>query len=93
MRPMQHSRFYFEEITIDNLHQGYLTGEFTVSEVVQAYLGRIEAVDHDPNGPALHSVITLNSEALDIAASMDAQLMQAKEGKLPPFWCSRIIKR
>ena len=75
-----------EEITIDKLHQGYLTGEFTVSEVVQAYLGRIEAIDHDPSGPALNSVITLNSEALDIATSMDAQLMQAKEGMLPPLF-------
>lgn len=75
-----------EEITIEELHQGYIGREFTVSEVVQAYLGRIEAVDQDPRGPALNSIITLNSEALDIAASMDDQLVQFTEGSLPPLF-------
>jgi amidase len=75
-----------EEITIEELQEGYIGREFTVSEVVQAYLGRIEAVDQDPSGPALNSVITLNSEALDISASMDAQLVQFTEGSLPPLF-------
>lgn len=72
-----------EEITIEELQQGYLSGEFSVLEVVQAYLGRIEAIDLDPNGPELNSVITINSEAIDIAASMDTQLLQSAEGVLP----------
>ena len=75
-----------EEITIEELQQGYLSGEFSVREVVQAYLGRIEAIDLDPNGPELNSVITINSEAIDIATAMDTQLLQSAKDVLPPLF-------
>ncbi len=58
--------FPYMEIDIATLQQGYLDGDFTITEVVSAYLGRIEAIDR--NGPSLSSIITVNPDALDIAA-------------------------
>ena len=52
-----------EEITIDQIQLGYQNGEFTIVELVQAYLDRIEAIDI--NGPALNSIIELNPDALE----------------------------
>ena len=52
-------------------------GDFTVTEVVQAYLDRIDAIDD--NGPMLNAVIQVNPDALTIAAQLDQEL---KEGKL-----------
>ena len=69
--------FRFEEYTIDQLQQGYRNGDFTVTEVVQAYLDRIEAVDD--SGPMLNAVIQVNPDALTIAAELDREM---KEGKL-----------
>jgi amidase len=68
--------FRFEEFTIEQLQQGYANGDFTVTEVVQAYLDRIEAIDDA--GPMLNAVIQVNPDAMAIAAQLDAEL---KEGK------------
>ncbi len=69
--------FIFEEITIDRLQQGYKNGDFTIRQVVRAYLDRIEAIDK--NGPRLNAVIQVNPEALQIAEELDKEL---KEGKI-----------
>jgi len=45
---------WLEEITISELQQGYRDKKFTVSEVVSAYLSRIEDIDN--NGPALNAI-------------------------------------
>jgi amidase len=68
--------FRFEEYTIMQLQQGYDNGEYTVTDVVQAYLDRISAIDD--NGPTLNAVIEVNPDALAIAAQLDAEL---KEGR------------
>ena len=68
--------FPFEEYTIAQLQQGYDSGDFTVTEVVQAYLDRINAIDD--KGPMLNAVIQVNPDALAIAAQLDTEL---KEGK------------
>src|SRR5665647_514259 len=68
--------FRFEEYTIDQLQQGYRNGDFTITEVVQAYLDRINTIDD--NGPMLNAVIQVNPDALTIAAELDREL---KEGK------------
>ncbi|TVQ11021.1 MAG: amidase, partial [Balneolaceae bacterium] len=60
-----------EEITIDQLQDGYANGTYTARQVVQAYLDRIEAVDR--NGPSLNAVLALNPDALDIAAELDRE--------------------
>lgn len=59
-----------EEITVDELHEGYENGDFTVRQVTRAYLDRIEQLD---NGN-LNSVLTVNPNALEIADSLDREL-------------------
>jgi amidase len=60
------------EITIAELQQGYAEGEYSVRQVVQGYIDRINAIDRQ--GPHLNSVITINPDALTIADSLDAEL-------------------
>ncbi len=69
--------FKFLEYEIAQISQGYRDGDFTVKEVVQAYLDRIEEIDQ--NGPGLHSVIFVNPDAIAIAEQLDKEM---KEGKL-----------
>lgn len=61
-----------EEITITELRNSYGNGDFTITEVVEAYLERIEAVDK--NGPAINSIIEVNPDAIEIARQLDAEL-------------------
>jgi amidase len=68
--------FPFLEYTIDQFQEGYREGSFTVTEVVQAYLDRIEAMDQ--SGPELNSMIALNPDALEIAARLDQELADGK---------------
>jgi len=67
----------FLEMDIAQIQQGYKDGSFTVKELVQAYIDRIEAVDK--NGQELHSVIMVNPDALQIAEELDKEM---KEGKI-----------
>lgn len=71
-----HDDFGYMEIDITELHMGYINKDFTIKEVVQAYLDRIEAIDR--NGPALNSILTVNPDALDIAEELGNEL---KEGR------------
>src|SRR6056297_4242707 len=61
-----------EEVTIDDLREGYENGDFTIAQVTRAYLNRIEAIDR--NGPALNSVLTVNPNAMEIAEELDAEV-------------------
>ncbi len=65
-----------EEITIDELREGYKTGKYSIVEITKVYLDRIEEID--ANGPELNSVITINPDALEIAAILDDELRQGK---------------
>jgi amidase len=65
-----------EEITINQLQQGYKEGKFTISEVVKYYLDRIDSIDK--SGPMLNSIITVNPDALKIAAVLDKELAEGK---------------
>ncbi len=60
-----------EEATIADLQQRMQSGQETARSLVEKYTARIEAIDR--GGPALHSVIELNPEALAIADSLDAE--------------------
>ncbi len=64
--------FRFSEMEISRLQQGYAEGEFSVTEVIMAYLDRIEAIDK--NGPVLNSIITVNPDALIIAEELDREI-------------------
>jgi len=64
--------FALDEITIQEIHQGYRDGTWSVKQLVQLYLDRIEAIDR--NGPRLNAVITVNPDAIEIADSLDREL-------------------
>jgi amidase len=72
----EHSTSWIEEISISQLRKGYEAGTYTVSEIVQIYLDRIEELDR--NGPALNSVICINPDALKIAAELDREIADGK---------------
>jgi amidase len=66
-----------EETTIEELQKKMQSGELTSVKITQAYLVRIQRIDR--KGPELNAIIELNPDALQIAASLDAE---RKEGKL-----------
>jgi amidase len=68
-RPRQ--AFDLEEATIASLQEGLRAGRYTSRSLCEAYLGRIEALDH--SGPTLRSVLELNPDALAIADRLDAE--------------------
>ena len=55
--------FQFEEITIAELQKGYTNGDFTITEVVQSYLDRIQ--DIDQKGPQLNAIIQVNAMVVE----------------------------
>ena len=63
------SAFVLEEATIDSIHAAFMNNTLTCAALVQAYLARIEA--YDRQGPALHAIISVNPDALRIAAEKD----------------------
>ncbi|MCU0236433.1 MAG: amidase [Acidobacteria bacterium] len=65
-----------QEMSVQQLRQGYDAGRFTVSDVVQGYLNRIEGLDR--GGPQLNAIIAVNPDALKIAAGLDAELKAGK---------------
>lgn len=70
------NNFRYNEYDIAEIQHGYATKAFTVTEVVQAYLDRIEAIDK--NGPGLRSVIEVNPDALKIAGELDRELAEGR---------------
>jgi amidase len=79
---LQNLRFEFEEYTVEQIHEGYLTGKFTVEDVVVAFLQRIEQID--TKGPGLNSVIVVNPDALSIARLQDKHLKDG--GEISPLF-------
>src|SRR3954470_15536114 len=63
--------FDLNEVTIADLQQRMTSGHDTARSIAEQYIARIEAVDR--NGPALHSVIEMNPDALSIADQLDAE--------------------
>ena len=68
--------FKFQEKEITQLQQDYKAGTYSIKEVVQAYLERIEEIDK--NGPKLNSIITVNPDAIQIAEELDKEMKQGK---------------
>jgi len=67
---------WIEEMTIADLQNGYKDGKFTVSDIVNVYIDRIDEIDR--NGPELNSVIIINPDALQIAEELDKELADGK---------------
>jgi amidase len=63
------NKFHFEETTIAEVQAAYKSGATTTTQLVQAYLERIEA--YDQKGPKLNVVIFLNPKAMQEAAALD----------------------
>jgi len=62
---------WLDEITIDQLQQGYKEGKFTIRDVVEDYLERIAEIDR--KGPQLGSIIQINPDAIKIAEELDKE--------------------
>ena len=62
--------FRVEEATIASVHAAYKSGELDCQTLTHAYLDRIAA--YDQNGPRLNAFVTLNPQALEDAARLDA---------------------
>lgn len=73
--PLQNG-FKYEEFDIVQLQSGYADGEYSIQDVVQSYLDRINAIDK--NGPQLNSIIQVNPDAIDIAKELDNELKNRK---------------
>jgi amidase len=58
--------------TIVDLRAGLLARKMSISELVEMYLARIEALDR--HGPRLRSVIEINPDAMEIADALDEEL-------------------
>jgi amidase len=69
--PQTGSTFPLEEATAAQLQDWMSSGRYTARQLAEMYLRRIEEIDR--NGPALHSVIELNPDALTIADELDAE--------------------
>ena len=63
------------------LRDALQAGTITATTVTRAFLGRIAALDHA--GPQLNAVLTVNPEALAIAAALDAHF--AEHGPMGPL--------
>jgi len=61
--------FHLEETTIADVQAAYKSGATTATQLVQAYLERIQA--YDQKGPKLNVVISLNRKAMQEAAALD----------------------
>jgi amidase len=80
--------FVPEEATISDVHAALAAGRITCVQVVQAYLRRIEA--YDDRGPALNTIITINSKALETARDFDRS-RDASRSALKPLHCIPVI--
>ncbi len=68
--------FQLNEITIIELQQGYKDSTYSVRQIVQFYLDRIEEIDR--SGPRLNSIIMVNPDALQIADLLDEEIAEGK---------------
>src|SRR5438132_9498409 len=64
------ANFKILEATVDDIHSAYKSGQLTCRQLVQMYLDRIEAFDK--KGPAINTIITISSTALQEADRLDA---------------------
>lgn len=71
----QDRAFTIEEATIGSVHEAFLNGDVTCRELIDGYLARIER--YDKSGPAINSVITINSNARDEADELDKRFKES----------------
>lgn len=79
--------FQLEEATIAQMQAAMKSGDLTCQQLTAQYLKRIEA--YDQNGVALNSIITVNPQALELAAAMDAEMK--KSSAVSPLYCVPVV--
>ena len=85
---MKTTSFKLIEATIEEIQQAFQENKLTSVELVQAYLDRIETFDR--NGPKINSVLTVNPDALKIAAELDE--LRGQDGQGPLFGIPVLLK-
>lgn len=65
--------FALLEMDITRLQEAYASGTFSITQVTEAYLQRIAAIDQQ--GPELQSVLTINPDAMRIAQVLEAEYL------------------
>ena len=81
--------FELDELTISELQDGMKSGRFTARSLVKKYLDRIDEIDD--KGPAIHSVIEINPDAVSIAEALDRE-RQEKGARGPLHGIPILIK-
>src|SRR5438309_2668879 len=81
--------FELDEMTIADLQAGMSSGKFTASSSTDKDLTRIEAIDKQ--GPAINSVLELNSDALAMADAADKE-RRGKAARSPLHGIPVLIK-
>jgi amidase len=79
--------FYLMETSIADIHKAMQAGTLTCHDLVQQYLDRIRA--YDQQGPALKSMLHVNSQSLQQADAMDQEFKRTH--KLKPLGCIPIV--
>jgi amidase len=69
--------FKLLEFDISHIQEGYQDGTYSIREVVQLYLDRIEELDK--KGPELNSIIQVNPDAIRIAEELDREMRAGKK--------------
>ncbi|MBT2570118.1 amidase family protein [Planococcus sp. ISL-110] len=85
---MEITSFKLDEATIEDIQQAFQENRLTSMELVQAYLDRIETFDR--NGPRINSVLTINPDAIKIAAQLDE--MRGQDGQGPLYGIPVLLK-
>lgn len=85
---MKTTSFKLIEATIEEIQQAFQENKLTSVELVQAYLDRIETFDR--NGPKINSVLTVNPDALKIAAELDE--LRGQDGQGPLYGIPVLLK-
>lgn len=79
--------FELVETTVADIHAAMQSGELTAEELVNMYLKRIDRYDGQ-----LHSILTVNPHALDIAKEMDAEYKATGKLRGPLHGIPVIVK-
>jgi len=61
-----------EELSISEIHNAFKNKTLSAQKLTEYYLNRIDSLDKQ--GPSLNSVLTLNPDAMDIAATLDKEI-------------------
>jgi amidase len=64
------------EISIDEIQKALQNGNYSIEQLTQYYLDRIEEIDQ--NGPTLNAVLFVNPDAIEIAKQLDKELEEGK---------------